>query len=299
MSLRNFIRKYRIPLLCGGVLVVLLVILVIVLPGGSSDHDGMVMVNGQWVSVDGEGTGQPAESQATGPGSETEGTVSDQTEDPGPNETEPSGTRPEDDPGGSGSSGGSVTPAVTSPAEDEGPELSIDDLALFSGQYVEDGRDELVENVAAILVTNQTGQFLDLATITYDIDGQTATFVVTGLPAGRSAWVMESSRMTASHSSVLTYLDMTTSFRSDVVASTDKITITSNGNVLTATNNTDQTLENVCVYYRSIHTDGNFFGGITYLVSFGTLEPGASAENLAGHYVEGSTEIVRIGWQSG
>ena len=173
--------------------------------------------------------------------------------------------------------------------------IACDEYSLFSGQFVEDGKDNLVSNVATILVTNNSDQFLDLATIMYLIDGKTATFVVTGLPAGRSAWVLESSKLTATASSTFTYVDKTTSFRENVSATSDKVTITADGNMLTATNNSDETLEGVFIYYRSVHTDGNFLGGITYLVDFGTLKPGASVEKMGGHYSEDS-EIIRIGW---
>lgn len=173
--------------------------------------------------------------------------------------------------------------------------IACDEYSLFSGQFVEDGKDNLVSNVATILVTNNSDQFLDLATIMYLIDGKTATFVVTGLPAGRSAWVLESSKLTATASSTFTYVDKTTSFRENVSATSDKVTITADGNMLTATNNSDETLEGVFIYYRSVHTDGNFLGGITYLVDFGTLEPGAAVEKMGGHYSEDS-EIIRIGW---
>lgn len=177
-------------------------------------------------------------------------------------------------------------------------DLSCDQFGIFSGQFLEDGRDELVENVAVVLVTNRTDRFLDFATLTFDIDGQTATFILSGLPAGRSAWVMEATRMTATNSSVFTYLNCVDAFRDDVTASTDKVTITSDGNMLTAVNNTSETLEGVFIYYRTLHTDGNFLGGITYRVDFGTLEPGTPVETLAGHFNKDTTEIVRIGWQT-
>lgn len=200
--------------------------------------------------------------------------------------TEPSGLQP---PTGSGE--------TKPPWQTATDDLTCDQFGIFSGQYVEDGRDEPVQSVAAILVTNRTDRFLDLATLVFDIDGRTATFVVTGLPAGRSAWVLEATRMTAADSSVFSYRNCVSSFRDDVTASADQITISADGNMLTATNNTSKTLEGVFVYYRTLHTDGNFLGGITYRVDFGTLEPGASAETIAGHYKEGTTEIVRIGWQ--
>ena len=222
-------------------------------------------------------------------------------------ETEPA-TEGGSDPGNAGQSGASA--GNNSPPSGSGSgkpseqteeiasgDISCDKFGMFSGQFVEDGRDELVQNVAAVLVTNRTDRFLDFATLTFDIDGQTATFILSGLPAGRSAWVMEATRMTATSSSVFTYQNCVNSFRDDVTASTDQITISSDGNMLTAVNNTSETLEGVFVYYRTLHTDGNFLGGITYRVDFGTLDPGASVETLAGHFNKDTTEIVRIGWQ--
>ena len=58
----------------------------------------------------------------------------------------------------------------------------------------------------------------------------------------------------------------------------------------------DKALEDVFVYYRCLHTDGNFLGGVTYRVDFGTIAPGESVEVLAGHYSD-SARIVRIGWK--
>lgn len=168
---------------------------------------------------------------------------------------------------------------------------------MFSGKFVEDGSDVPVENVAAILVTNQTDQFLDLATMTFEIGGKKATFIITGLPAGHSVWVMESTGMTVDSSAVFEYLGCGTSFRDGAVSSSENVSVTADGNILTAVNQTDKTLENVFIYYKLLHDDGHYFGGITYMVNFGTLKPGQAVEKLGGHYSKGDCEIVRIGWQ--
>lgn len=318
MRTDNLIGKRRVLLISVGILALLLAIWLISEGIPSSGKDGYVMVNGKWVPVGDTNTGQsdssqPAESGPAGGDSEP-ATVPGATgaEDFQPDEDHPPGAETPD------STEPKETGAVlevrdedwwedlSDPAAPEQPEdqpeqkpqeLTIDDYALFNGQYVEDGRDELVEDVAAILVTNRSSRFLDLGTLTFDIDGKKATFVVTGLPPGRSAWVMEASRMTADHSSEFTYVSGVTSFRDQVITYTTKLTITTNGNMMTVRNNSDETLTNLVVYYRTVHTDGNFFGGITYLVSFGDLPPGTSVETLAGHFEDGSTEIVRISWQ--
>lgn len=179
----------------------------------------------------------------------------------------------------------------------ESGDISCSGLAIFSGQFVEDGRDELVENVAAIQVTNNSEEFLDLATLLYDLDGQTATFVATGIPSGKTAWVMEKSRMKAKGDSAFTYKGSTTVFKSNVASSTDQISVAVDGNNMIVTNNSDKEMETIVVYYKVLHEDGNYFGGITYVTDFQNVKAGNSAQSMAGHYKEGKTEIVRIDWK--
>ena len=176
----------------------------------------------------------------------------------------------------------------------EKEEIVCSETAVFTGQYVEDGRDELVENVAAIQVTNNSDQYLEFSTLLFEIDGQTATFVATGIPPGKTAWVLEKTRMVVDGPDGFVYKGSTTSFRENVVSTVKDISISANGNMLTATNQTKNDLESLVVYYKVLHTDGKYLGGITYVVDFGSIKAGESAETLAGHYKEGSTEIVRI-----
>lgn len=176
-------------------------------------------------------------------------------------------------------------------------EIQVNETAIYSGQFVEDGRDELVKNVAAIQVTNNTDKYLEFAMLIYKINGETATFVATGLPAGKTAWVLEKSRLIIQSAEDFQYQGSTTAFRDDIVSSTEKIGITSSGNMLTATNKSGSEMENIVVYYKVLHDDGNYLGGITYVVDFGNVKAGESVETLAGHYSDEKAEIVRIDWQ--
>ena len=175
--------------------------------------------------------------------------------------------------------------------------ITCDAFGRYSGQYVEDGRDEPIESVATILVTNQSDEYLEYATLTFDIDGNAGNFIVTGLPPGASAWVMDASRLVIESGAAFTYLECVSSFRDDVNTSSEKINLTADGNMMSATNLSDETLEEVVVYYRVKHTDGNYLGGVTYTANFGTLEPGASIEVLAGHYSAANSEVVRVSWK--
>ncbi|MBQ8621897.1 MAG: hypothetical protein IJ422_06250 [Oscillospiraceae bacterium] len=282
MKSHNRITTRRILLVAACVLVFLLIVL---LAAAWQLRDDPIM------PTDGSPPGETTDTGQTATGGEnqdsSQGQNSGQSQNSGQTQN-PNLPEADPPPEGDGSSGKATS-----------EDIVCKEFARFSGQYVEDGRDEPVENVAAILVTNTSDSFLDLATLTYTIDGKTATFVVTGLPAGRSAWVMENSRMTIGADASFTFVDCVSAFRDNAVTSTRNLTIRSNGNMLTAINNTGTTLKNVAVYYKVVHTDGNYFGGITYMASFDTLAPGEALETLAGHYQDGSTEIVRISWQTG
>lgn len=273
------------------------------LPPGETVPDGDQPSQAETPAAEQEG----AETSAS-PTEQTQGQTAQQPQSAGSVST--SGSTPQNTASDwvqpSGSTVVSVTPSTLPPSETEPPaeaelelvQVSCDQYSIFTGQYMEDGRDELVYDVAAILVTNHSDKFLEIATFTYEIDGREATFVATGLHSGRSAWVLEENRMTATADSNFTYVSVATGFRDDVVSATSKISVSVAGNMMTAKNNTSSTLEEVYVYYKVRHTDGNYLGGITYRVDFGTLEPGASLTKLAGHYAAENAEIVRISWKS-
>lgn len=175
-------------------------------------------------------------------------------------------------------------------------QLYCERLATYSGQFVEDSSDRKVSNIAVMLVTNRSDRYLDIAMLTYEIDGKTAEFKVTGLPAGKSAWVLESTGMQLNTNPEVTYQDSVVAFRDEVITQPEGLTLSHKGNTLQVTNETDHTLYNVMVFYKALHTDGNFLGGITYAVNFGDVKAGASAESLAGHYKEDRTEVIRFAW---
>lgn len=176
-------------------------------------------------------------------------------------------------------------------------EIAVVAHAAFKGQYVEDGRDELVEGVAAILVKNKSGKFLDLAILVYEIGDETGTFVVSSLPAGKSAWVMEKSKLVINGDETFEHKGSTITYKEDVITATEKLKLSTEGNMMTVENVSGETMKNVVVYYKVKHSDGNYFGGITYVVDFGELDAGESLEKLAGHYSKENSDIVRISWQ--
>ena len=170
------------------------------------------------------------------------------------------------------------------------------EISRFSGSYVEDGKDQQVRDVAAILVGNNTGKFVDLAIVSYRVGNRTLEFRVTGLPAGRKVWVLESKGQVLKDGDELELLDCQESYNANPITSTDDLTVVRQGKTLQVTNSSGKKLSNVVVYYKNTLEDGTFLGGITYVMNFGEMESGATASRSADHFNE-TSEIVRFSYQ--
>lgn len=175
-------------------------------------------------------------------------------------------------------------------------DLYCEEFTVFSGVFVENGKNEEVEDVAAILVENRSDAFLDRANISYKYGDEKALFVVTGLPAGEKCWVLEKNKMKVDGKHKFEFNNCTTAFNSNAIEVSEHLTTETNDNVVKVTNTSRHTLENVCVYYKNTFDDGNYFGGITYVLAFGELGPGESMEKESAHFSDKSA-IVKFSYQ--
>lgn len=175
--------------------------------------------------------------------------------------------------------------------------LNCVQISRFSGGFVEDGTDETVTDVAAILVENNTGKYIELATVTYQVGERTAEFRITGLPSGERCWVLEKSRMHIAPSDELIFEDCQVSYNKNPITQPPDLAVEREGKTLTLTNTTDKILKNVCVYYKNRMEDGTFMGGITYAIHYEDMAPGATIQHSTVHFSEES-EIVRFSYQT-
>lgn len=185
-----------------------------------------------------------------------------------------------------------VPPAEDGTVEIEKGKLSFTSCGRYAGAFVEDGSDRSVENVAAILVTNLSGEYLTYASLKFEIDGVAATFVLTGLPAGTSAWVLEQNALEIGANAQFVALDSVMQFIPQ--EANDELEVTMSDGLLSAKNLTDSVYVDGYIYYKQLHTDGNFLGGITYRTGIGDLAAGATIEVTAGHARAENCSVVRI-----
>ena len=171
------------------------------------------------------------------------------------------------------------------------------EYSRYSGPFPEDGSGRNVENVAAMRVHNSSDKFLDYAVVEAWVGSHQGTFRVTGLPPGGTAWVLEQNGLTLTPQErfIATKCE-DFFFRDDAVYSTEKLSVETEGNTLTVTNRSDVTLKNVCTYYKTVHSNGDYFGGISYLLEFGDLSPGQTVTRQSSHFGSDS-RIVRLSFQ--
>lgn len=189
-----------------------------------------------------------------------------------------------------------LTPTeILTPTEKwEKPEaLAVLQWGTYSGAYVEDGSRDAVEKVACILVKNTTEQYLDYGEVKATVGEKTCKFVVTGLPGGASAWVAEEQVQTMEEGEEFTYLEQTVSQLRDLPQAEGIEILFLNGE-LQVTNNSDEDYSEIRVYYKQLHSDGNYLGGITYTVTTGVVEKGQTVQVTAGHSAEMSCAVVRV-----
>jgi hypothetical protein len=186
-------------------------------------------------------------------------------------------------------------PPTTQP-EDVGGKLTYTKYGRFTGLYPEDGKDQYVEGVAALYVTNVSDEYLEYANISFKLDETDATFVVTGLLPGASVWVLEKNRLTIAADATVTHMTDETAFREDNRDESDNVYVQLNAGYMNVTNNTGKDLKSVYVYYKQTFSDGSFLGGITYRVLVGDMTDGQTVQSTAGHCSPGKCQVVRIDW---
>lgn len=156
-----------------------------------------------------------------------------------------------------------------------------------------------VSNVAAMLVMNQSGEFLEYATVQCDIGPRKGTFRIEGLPPGRMCWVFEQDLMSLSHGERFVAMGCDDYyFNPNAQTVTDDISVSIDGSTMSVTNCSEKKLTNVAVYFKNLYGDGVYFGGDAYMVTFSALDPGQTGSKQH-PYLGDSSQIVKYSYQEG
>lgn len=181
--------------------------------------------------------------------------------------------------------------AVEFPAVLDGGNITVESLFSFTGVNP-DGNKQDVTDVASIVLSNISDQYLHKATVKVMLNGGTElVFIVSDIPVGASvmAFSVDNDRL------------LSTDLCTDITAETlygdapyhDSVEISVDGMMVTVTNSSSEDLNGIDVYYRDLFDD-KYFGGMTYSKSIEHLPAGESVTFTAEESLLGVIEVVRI-----
>jgi len=177
-----------------------------------------------------------------------------------------------------------------------GTKLTAQSLALYEGPFVEDGSEDVVTNVAALILQNASETGIVYAEVELILEGQRYCFTVTCLPPGGKVLVPEVSRKPFQQGKI-TDCRCVELVEGRLGLARDRLRITRNGMAgVVMENTTQQELQNVCLYYKLyVNAQDMYVGGITYRYPVGTLQAGQRLEVIPEHFVWGYSAIVGVG----
>lgn len=186
-----------------------------------------------------------------------------------------------------------VLPLISGFSAQEGwqtvSQSGLDILAVgsYSGSFFEDGSDETVEDIAAIVIRNTGAQTAEYG----EVDAGAFHFVFTGLPVNAVMLVLESDRGAYSEISgaqVTARVDA-----ADVSEDYDEaFEVYLGDGVINIRNISGKNFsEDVFVYYKNIQ-DGVLLGGITYRARFGGVADGTIAQSIQSHATAEHTAVI-------
>lgn len=185
--------------------------------------------------------------------------------------------------------------SMSFPCVVEGTPLVIQGITGYEGPYIEDGSDEEVADVAALILYNAGENMIAAADITVQCAESSFCFVLNDLPAGAGVVVLDQDAQLWTPQNV--YRCLASYELNEIGNFTDqqlhvRQTDTS---ILEISNLTDKTIYDITICHKTWSEEiGCYLGGITYETHIDSLRPGQILLLSPDHYAVGSSKIVNI-----
>ena len=171
----------------------------------------------------------------------------------------------------------------------------LDKVYTATGYFPEDGKDEAIENVLAVKVTNTSDRTVEYMTFTVTVNNSDYSFAAATVPAGKSVYVFNSQKKEAPEEilSIEGKSQYEIFFSEEPTAKSDIFTYQiGNGTVSVMNISGNDIRSDIVVYYKSI-ADNGYLGGITYRFRItGGLRASESFNAYAPHAYSHMTEIM-------
>lgn len=178
--------------------------------------------------------------------------------------------------------------------------LLVENFCTYSGAFFEDGSDEAVSDVLALVVTNTSGDWIALAELTVDCgDGTQASFQITGFPAESSVLVLERNRLPydAAAEYALPVCARLAELTDEKLDFSADFQLYADDGVLNIQNiSARDFMGDIAVYYKT-YQYGLYLGGLTYCARVqGGLAAQKIAQCLQQHYTLADSVILYMSY---
>lgn len=174
--------------------------------------------------------------------------------------------------------------------------VHLERVGSYTGTYMEDGSDQMVSGVMMIRVTNTGEDDIQLMNIQVAYTDKVYNFMLTNLPAGGTAVLLELDRAPMPEGTPISAtVDNVTLFSEPMEADLSVYEISGQDGALNVKNISGADIGgNVYVYYKYKIQDV-YYGGITFRVTIeGGLASGELRQIMTSHYNPDNCEIVMV-----
>ena len=172
-----------------------------------------------------------------------------------------------------------------------GEELYLVKVDRYSGMYLEDGSDTIVQDIMAITVVNNGEEAVQLGNVEVrSAQGQVYSFEFTTLFPGEQMVVLERNRAAYDPALEVAYagVTMVARFQQAPELHEDVLEVSCADQAITVKNVSGETFNGGRVFYKNVSGD-LLIGGITYMATVPALTEDEEVTLFAGHYtVDGS-----------
>ena len=167
------------------------------------------------------------------------------------------------------------------------------ELAIYEGPFREDGTDEEVAGVAALVVENAGGNLVSEGAVVLEWGEDRLVFELSALPPGERVLILEKDKKTYRGQQLLGCYGWT---REEYPEDPGFVAVEEyGGNGLLVTNRTNDTAPMVSIRFKSHDADsGMYIGGICYTVTVSDLQPGEKRVIKPYHYARGCSKVVCV-----
>jgi len=187
----------------------------------------------------------------------------------------------------------SLTPVdITLPCEIEGTNLIAESVISYEGPFLEDGSNQEVVNVMALMLYNSGDAGVEQATVVLERDILRFVFEADMIPPGARVLVLEKERAFYGYKNFTSCYGWQTINDSGWTNWPVTIREISIG-ALEISNQTYEAYGQMQIYYKT-QLEGVLVGGITFVHTIKALDPGETVQIYPEHYAKGYSKIVKV-----